>query len=543
MIKKYTILLGCAMTLFGCNTKQEVDLLVCNAQVYTVDNDFSQASAFAVKGGRFVAVGATDNIRARYTAKQEIDMSGAPIYPGFHDAHSHFVSLSRSLLSVDLRGAASFEEVLRRVAEHHAAFPSEWIVGTGWDQNLWPEQRFPNNKELTRLYPQTPVVLRRVDGHAVVANEEAIRRVGIKVGDTSILPGEAIVQNGKFTGLFREYTADRFLDAVPESSIAEQTEYLLRGAELCYQLGLTSVSDSGLPLSAIQLIDTLQQSGRLQLRIDAWMNPSDENFERFTKPYRTDRLTMSCLKLYVDGALGSRGAWMLAPYSDEPSTKGIPVITRESFLALCQKAYNAGLQVATHCIGDAANRLALEVYGAVLKGENNLRWRIEHAQIIAPQDFDLFKKYSIIPSVQPTHATSDMFWAAERIGAERLKGAYAFKQLQEQLGWIPFGTDFPVEEVNPIYTFFAAVFRKNLDFLPHEGFQMENAVSREDALRAMTIWAAKASFDEGLKGSIEAGKWADFIVLDRDIMTAAERDIPTTKVVATYIAGERVYAQ
>ena len=529
------------MMCHGCQKKQEVDLLIYHAKVYTVDHDFSQAQAFAIKDGRFVAVGATDYIRTRYTSVHEIDMQGAPIYPGFHDAHCHFVSLGKSLSYADLRGATAYEEVLERVAAHYADFPSEWIVGIGWDQNLWPDRRFPDNKELNRLYPQTPVVLRRVDGHAVVANKEAIKRVGIKVGDASILLGEAIMQNGKFTGLFREHTADRFWDAVPESPIEEQIECILRGAALCYESGLTSVSDSGLPLSAIQLIDTLQQSGRLQMRIDAWMSPSEENFERFTAPYRTDRLTVSCVKLYVDGALGSRGAWMLAPYGDDPSTTGIPVITKEQFMTLCQKAYNYGLQVATHCIGDAANRLAFEVYGAVLKGENDLRWRIEHAQIIAPQDFDLFKKYSIIPSVQPTHATSDMFWAVDRIGA-RIKGAYAWQQLKDQLGWIPFGTDFPIEEVNPLYTFFTAVFRKNLDFLPEEGFQMENAVSREDALRAMTIWAAKASFDEGVKGSIEPGKWADFIVLDRDIMTAEEQEIPTTKVLATYIGGERVYS-
>jgi predicted amidohydrolase YtcJ len=241
----------------------------------------------------------------------------------------------------------------------------------------------------------------------------------------------------------------------------------------------------------------------------------------------------------MDGALGSRGAWMLAPYADDPATVGIPVISDRQFLDYCQRAYDAGLQVATHCIGDAANRRALDLYAHFLKGENDLRWRIEHAQIIAPGDFEKFKDYSIIPSVQPTHATSDMFWAAERIGS-RLQRGYAWQELKDQLGWIPFGTDYPVEEVNPLYTFFAAVFRKNLDFLPQGGFQTENAVSREDALRAMTIWAAKASLDEGVKGSIEPGKWADFIVLDRDIMTAEEQDIPGTKVVSIYIAGEKI---
>jgi len=345
-----------------------------------------------------------------------------------------------------------------------------------------------------------------------------------------------------FTGVFLENAADLFWNAIPEPAMEEQVALILRAAAICYQYGLTSVSDAGISLASIQLLDTLQQQGRLLLRVDAWMEPSEANLDRFKAPYRTDRLTVSCLKLYMDGALGSRGAWMLSPYTDDPSTVGIPVITDKQFLDYCQRAYNAGLQVATHCIGDAANRRALDSYAKLLKGENDLRWRIEHAQIISSDDFEKFRKYSIIPSVQPTHATSDMFWAMERVGT-RLQGGYAWQKLKNQLGFFPFGTDFPVEEVNPMYTFFAAVFRKNLDFLPEEGFQMEDAVSREDALRAMTIWAAKASFDEGVKGSIELGKWADFIVLDRDIMKVAERDVPSTKVMATYISGKKVYSR
>ena len=539
-MKNFFIILGSMMAIVSCSKKEQVDLLVYGARIYTVDEQFSKAEAFAVHQGRFVAVGSTEKIRARYVSDCEIDMKGAPLYPGFHDAHSHFVSLGHSLQFAELRGAASYQEVLNRIAAHHAAHHSEWIVGAGWDQNLWEEKSFPTNRELNRLYPKTPVVLKRVDGHAVVANEEAIRRVGIKVSDPAVLRGEAIVKNGAFTGIFLENTAERFLGAAPDPTKEELVELVLHAATICYQNGLTSVTDAGLSLPAIELLDTLQQQGRLLLRVDAWIDPSEANFKRFTAPYRTNRLTVSCLKLYMDGALGSRGAWMLAPYTDDPNNMGIPVITDEQFLSHCQRAYDAGLQVATHCIGDAANRRALELYATILKGENDLRWRIEHAQIIAPEDFDLFKQYSIIPSVQPTHATSDMFWAIDRVG-ERLRGGYANQDLKNQLGWLPFGTDFPVEEVSPIYTFFAAVFRKNLDFLPEQGFQMENAISREDALRAMTIWAAKASFDEGVKGSIEPGKWADFVVLDRDIMTAHEHEIPETQVVNVFIAGERVF--
>ena len=526
------------MAMFGCHNKEQVDLLVYNALIYTVDNQFSKAEAFAVKDGRFVAVGGTSEICARYTSDKELDMQGAPVYPGFHDAHCHFTGLGKSLQFVNLRGLTSFQQILDRVAAHHAAYPSEWIVGAGWDQNLWEDKRFPDNQVLNRLYPNTPVVLKRVDGHAIVANEEAIRRVGITINDAAVLTGEAPVQNGVFTGIFLENTADRFMNIVPEPATGEFIELLLRAEALCFQYGLTSVSDAGLPLSSIQLLDTLHQSGRLSLRIDAWMEPSDANFGRFKAPYRTDRLTVSCVKLYMDGALGSRGAWMLAPYSDAPGTFGIQVITDEQFIAYCQKAFDAGLQVATHCIGDAANRRTIAHYARFLKGDNDLRWRIEHAQIIAPEDFADFRKYAIIPSVQPTHATSDMFWAIDRVG-DRLQGGYAYRELKDQLGWLPFGTDFPVEEVNPVYSFFAAVCRKNLDFKPENRFQPENALSREDALRAMTIWAAKASFDENVKGSIEPGKWADFVVLDKDLMTADERDIPTTKVTATFVAGEK----
>jgi predicted amidohydrolase YtcJ len=512
---------------------------VYNALIYTVDEHFSKAESFVVKDGRFVEAGSTASMRARYASDREIDMQGAPVYPGFHDAHCHFISLGMNLSSANLRGAASYNEVLERIATHYAAYPTGWLIGVGWDQNLWPEKRFPSNEELNRIYPNTPVVLKRVDGHAIVANEEAIRRVGLKPGDTDIPTGEAIVMNGTFTGLFLENTADRFWSIIPKPSTEELTACILRAAALCYQNGLTSVSDAGLPLSSIQFVDTLQQSGRLSLRVDAWIEPSEENFERFKAPYRTDHLTVSCLKLYMDGALGSRGAWMLSPYTDDPATSGIRVITDEQFLSYCQRAYDAGLQVATHCIGDAANQNVIKLYAHFLMGENDLRWRIEHAQILAPEDFGNFKKYSIVPSVQPTHATSDMFWAGDRVG-NRLKGGYAFRELKNQTGWLPFGTDFPVEEVNPIHTFFAAVFRKNLNFLPEGGFQMENALSREDALRAMTIWAAKASFDENRKGSIEQGKWADFVVLDRDIMTAKEQDIPDAQVVSVYIAGEKM---
>ncbi|MCL2074055.1 MAG: amidohydrolase [Marinilabiliaceae bacterium] len=535
-MKKIIYLLFCFIVMVRCSTKENVDLLIFNARIYCVDDQFSIAEAFAVKGGRFIDVGTTSEIRSKYRSLNEIDMKGAPIYPGFHDAHAHFVSLGKSFSFVNLRGATSYQEVLDRVADYFETFKPEWIVGIGWDQNLWQNPIFPSNEELNMLYPTTPVVLKRIDGHALIANETAIARIGIEPNDPTVLSDEAPIKNGKFTGIFLENIADRFKNAIPEPTEKELTGFILEAAKECYKYGLTSVSDAGLPLSSIELIDKLQQEGLLSLRIDAWLQPSEENFERFKSPYRTEKLTVNCVKLYMDGALGSRGAWMLRPYDDDVSTTGIEVISDDLFMEYCQKAYSAGLQVATHCIGDAAVKNAIKLYANFLKGENDLRWRIEHAQIVTNEDFENFKKYSIVPSVQPTHATSDMFWAPERVG-NRIKNGYAYKKLKEQMGWIAFGTDFPIEEVNPIQTFFAAVFRKNLNFEPDSGFQTENALSREDALRAMTIWAAKASFDENLKGSIENGKWADFVVLNKDIMIVDERQIPDTKVVAVFIDG------
>lgn len=273
------------------------------------------------------------------------------------------------------------------------------------------------------------------------------------------------------------------------------------------------------------------------------MEASKENLEYFLKnrPYITDRLQVNTIKLYADGALGSRGAYLLGDYSDDPGNSGLLMNKPEYFESICQKAYGAGFQVATHCIGDGANRFILNIYGKFLKGKNDLRWRIEHAQVVYPDDIALFAKYSVIPSIQATHATSDMFWADERLGTERLKSAYAYQQLLNQNGWLPNGTDFPIEGINPISTFYASVFRKNKEGLPENGFQPENALTREQTLRSITIWAAKAGFEERKKGSIETGKLADFVVLDTDLMNCQESKILKIKVLKTFLNGEMVY--
>src|SRR3989339_299093 len=523
----------------GCKMKERADLIVYNGNIYTVDTNFTISSAMAVKGGILLAVGTDDEILNKYRASEMIDLDGAPVYPGLNDAHCHLTGLGRGLTRVDLRGTTSFDEIIERLKERYERDKPAYLAGDGWDQNLWPVKEFPDNSKLNELFPDIPVVLSRIDFHAVIVNDAAIKALGITPGEPSIPPAEALLSGGKFKGVFLENTADRFKNVLPEPDVSESRGILLAAQQEGFRYGLTSLSHAGESLGVINIMESLYKEQLLKIRTDIWLTPNNENLERFTKPYRDERMRISAIKLYVDGALGSRGALMIEPYSDAPSEQGIKVITREEFERLCKWAYEHGFQVATHCIGDAANREALTVYSKFLTPGNNLRWRIEHSQVIDEDDFALFGKYSIVPSVQPTHCTSDMLWADERLGS-RLKNAYAYKRLLDELGWIPSGTDFPIEQVNPLYTFFAAVFRKNLEFVPEGGFQMESALSREEALKSMTLWAAKASFEDGAKGSIEPGKYADFVVLDRDIMTTEEKMIPTTKVLMTFVAGELV---
>jgi len=313
----------------------------------------------------------------------------------------------------------------------------------------------------------------------------------------------------------------------------------------CFAVGLTTITDCGLNYTDVEAIDSLQMQGKLNMRLYVMLSDSKENLDRYLAkgPYKTDKLFVKGFKFYADGALGSRGACLLEPYNDKKDWKGFLLSSIAHFDSSAQILAGTDFQMCTHAIGDSGNRMILNVYNKVLKGKNDKRWRIEHAQIIHTNDFDLFGQSSIIPSVQPTHATSDMYWAEERLGKERLKGGYAYKQLLQQNGWIPLGTDFPVEDISTFKTFLAAVVRKDAKGFPANGFQTENALSREETIKGMTIWAAKAGFLEKEVGSLEKGKKADFIILDQDLMKVAETDILNTKVIATYLGGKKVFGK
>jgi len=538
----FTIIALCS--LYSCNApKMKVDLIVTNAKIYILDDSFSTAESFAVRDGKFIAVGSKADIAAKYVSDQVLDCKGNIVYPGFNDAHCHFYGYGMDLMQyADLAGLTDQESVYQKLQEYKGRIGSGWILGRGWDQNLWPEKSFPDNKRLNELFPDVPVYLVRVDGHAAWCNDKALELAEISA-KTHIAGGEVLLKNGQPTGVLIDNAKELVFKQIPSPSPELKAKALLEAQKNCFAAGLTSVTDCGLSKDVILLIDSLQKSGELQMRINAMMEPSNENLEYFLKstPYKTDRLQVNTIKLYADGALGSRGAYLLEDYSDDPGNRGLIMEKASYYEDICQKAYAAGFQVATHCIGDGANRFMLNTYAKFLKSKNDRRWRIEHVQVVHPDDMASFGKYSVIPSIQATHATSDMFWADERLGNERLKTAYAYQQLLAQNGWLPNGTDFPIEDISPIKTFFASVCRTNSEGLPVGGFQMENALTREQALRSETIWAAKAGFEEGSKGSIEIGKAADFVVLDTDLMKCNDEAILHTKVLKTVLGGELVF--
>ena len=522
----------------SCQTKTAVDLIVHNANVYTVDADFSKAQAFAVKDGKFVAVGDENEITGHYSAKETIDAQGNAVYPGFMDGHSHFTGYGENLVRwADLKGCRSYDEVIERLSVHDSLYPAEWLLGRGWDQNLWEPAEFPDNERLAEAFPGRKVLLTRIDGHAVLASKEVLELAGIDK-DFQLEGGLAIMKGDRCTGVLLDNTADVAKALIPPMTPAQQIQALLKAQENCLAVGLTSVTDAGLDIATIELIDSLQQAGQLTIHVNAMVNPDDETMEHFMHQgvIDKDKLTVRSVKIYADGALGSRGAKLLEPYSDLDECGmgnaecGMILESDEFYRHVCQKAYEAGYQVCCHAIGDGGVQHILDIYSEFLKGPNDLRWRIEHSQVVAEDDFARFGQYNVIPSVQTTHCTSDMDWAGERLG-DRIKNAYAYQRLLRENGWLINGTDFPIEDISPIYTFYAAVARKHLDGTPAEGFQMENALTREQALRSITIWVAKGCFLEDRKGSIEVGKDADFVMLDRDIMTVAEGEIPAAKVI------------
>jgi predicted amidohydrolase YtcJ len=552
MLKNIFILTVAISFLFSCHQKKiQVDQLFYNGIVYSVDSSFTVYEAFVVKDGKILALNSDKELFKKYEAKVITNLNGKTVVPGFIDAHCHFLGYGLGLQQVNLVGTTSFNDVLKRVSEFVNSKPADkvnmpsilnkgdWIIGRGWDQNDWKDKQFPDNKKLDSLFPKTPVILYRIDGHAALVNTQALKRAGI-TQNTKLTGGELLIKNNKLTGILIDNAVDLVKKIIPKNNDYKIKAALLSAQLNCLAMGLTTIDDAGLMKSEIDVIDSLHKSGKLKLRVYAMLSDSASNYEYYLKngPYKTEWLNVRSFKFYADGALGSRGACLSHDYNDKKNWKGFLLSEKRHFEEYAKIIIKKGFQMNTHCIGDSAYKIILQTYKNAGASKNN-RWRIEHAQVVNPDQMKL-SDY-IIPSVQPTHATSDMYWAQDRLGEGRLKHAYAYKQLLKVCGVVALGTDFPVEDISPFKTFYAAVARQDNKGYPEKGFQIENALSREETLRGMTIWAAYSNFEENEKGSLENGKYADFVVLDKNIMSCKIEDVLNTRVLFTYINGEKVY--
>ncbi len=532
----------------SCYRTEKADLIVHNANIVSVDEDSTVYEAMAIKDGKIIELGKENQILNKYSCVNKVDAKLATILPGFIDAHCHFLGYGLSKQLVDLNGVLSMEDMVERCQTFQKTNNSSWIQGRGWDNTKWENKNFPNNKLLNEAFPNTPVILRRVDGHGAIANAKALELAGIDE-KTYISGGHIEILEGKITGILMDNAVDKVLSLIPEPSEQQKSEAILTAQKDCFEVGLTTVTDAGLNKSDVFLLQNLEKEGLLKMKVYVMLSDNEENFAYFIdsigKPITTERLNIRGVKFYGDGSLGSRSACLIRPYSDIDTTENFGFLLKDPayFKEKITKLYQTDFQVCTHCIGDSASRTILNIYGEILQGYNDKRWRIEHAQVIHPDDFGLFGDYTIIPSVQPTHATSDMVWAINRLGKNRIQNSYAYKKLLLQNRMIALGTDFPIENINPIETFYAAVARKNKNNEPINGFQKDNALTRWEAIQGMTIWAAVANFEEKYKGSLEVGKDADFIILTQDLMSVPEEQILNTFIKSTYINGEKVFGK
>lgn len=521
--------------------KKKTDLLIYNATVYTVDSSFRVIDAFVVHDGLIIETGSADELNQKYIFDEVIDLAGKVIIPGFSDGHCHFYGYAGNISRyIDLSGTNSFDEVIERIKSGRIP-KAEWILGRGWDQNNWEDKDLPDNKLLDSIFPDVPILLIRIDGHAVLASSKALQIGGFNA-NTRIEGGIVQVSAGNCTGILLDKAADSLRNVVPKPSDEQMTHALLEAQKELFGYGLTSVCDAGLKKDEIELIDSLHKTGLLKLRVNVLMEcKADEIGTPGYSLSNDSLLNVFGYKLYADGALGSRGAKLLEPYSDDSGNNGIATISDEELKLYAQKVFDYGGQLCVHAIGDSANRLVLRAYASVLNGKNDRRWRVEHAQVIHPDDFNYFKDYSIIPSVQTVHAVSDCGWAENRLGSERIKTSYAYRQLINENGWLINGTDFPVESPSPLINFYAANVRKSIAGFPENGFQLKDSLSRIEALKSLTIWPAKGCFADNYCGSIEAGKVADFVVLSEDPMSCNTQSILKINILQVFVSGEEVF--
>lgn len=530
--------------LLGVQEADEADLLIVNARIYATARS-QPVHALAVKDGRVLALGEQATARSGPGTKR-LDLGGAPVFPSFIDSHAHMRGLGALLESRDLRHVATVAEIAAYVRQRAAALPrGEWIVARNWDQTNWGGA-FPTARDLDAAAPDHPVFLSRVDGHAAWVNSRALATAGI-TEKTPDPPGGKILRDGsgRPTGILIDRAMGLVREKIPPPSFAQIKRQLELAARECARLGLAGVHDAGVSAEDLRAYRELIAEGKLPVRIYAMIAGPGRLWEEALRrgPETGPFLTVRAIKLYADGALGSRGAALWQAYSDEKTNTGLLITSREEIEKTARQAAAGGFQVCTHAIGDRANRIVLDAYAAVLGGPNDKRFRIEHAQVVSLPDFRLFRDFSVIPAIQATHATSDMRWAESRLGPDRVAGAYAWKRFLALGIPVPNGSDFPVEEPDPLRGFYASITRQDERGQPPGGWMPDQKMTREEALESWTIHAAFAAFEEKLRGTLEPGKYADFIVLDRDIMTIPAADILKAQVRMHFVDGRPVFSQ
>ncbi len=533
---------------------QEVSLILLGGQIYTGDEKQPIAQALAINGGNIVGVGTSEEILDEFSSGHLVELEGKPVFAGFIDAHGHMENLGSFIRNLDLKGTASIQSIQEKVrAKIGTIDSSEWVRGRGWDQNLWHDKVFPTKDHLDAVSGGTPVYLERVDGHVVWVNSKVMEMADINA-ETKDPEGGRILRNrsGEPTGIFIDNAITLLDSRLPAPTRAERTKAIVAALKTCVSMGLTGVHDMGVDLETISIFKDLIDSGEFPLRVYAAVSSYQDGWSHYAKSgpekdYGNGLLNVRAVKVYADGALGSRGAALIGPYSDDPTNRGLTLTSEKALRGIVDTALQKGFQVCTHAIGDRANHITLNIYEDAFKSlhinGSDVRFRVEHAQIVAEEDIPRFGRIGVIPSMQPTHCTSDMYWAEERVGSVRIKGAYAWRSLLNQGSMISSGSDFPVESPNPLWGFYAAITRQDHKRWPVGGWMPSQRMSRDEALKSFTAWGAHAAFQENVKGTIEVGKYADVVVLSKDIMTIQVEEILTTEVVMTILGGKVVYSR
>jgi predicted amidohydrolase YtcJ len=527
------------------------DLILTNGRIYTVDETRPVVDAVAIAGGKVLFAGnAAGALALKGAASKVVDLQGRTVIPGMVDAHGHVGGLGDALHIVDLTGTTSYDQVVARVAERAKSMPKgQWVLGRGWDQNDWGDTRFPTHDKLSAAVPDHPVYLVRVDGHAGLANARAMQAAGVTAATQDPSGGHIErTADGAPAGVFVDNAQGLVRRAIPRESRDDVKRAIVDAVKEAQRWGLTGVHDAGADATDLDVYEELAKAGQLKFRLYAMISDNAATVDAWLKrgPLMAGyngSLWVRSIKLYADGALGSRGAALLEPYSDDPKNTGLLVSAPAHIQDVATRALKAGFQVNTHAIGDRGNRLVLDAYEAALKAVPTAdhRFRIEHAQILNYDDVPRFAELGVIPSMQASHQTSDMYWAGTRLGAVRLLGAYAWRSLLNTGVVIPNGSDFPVEQVNPLISFHSAVSRQDARDWPPGGWYPAERMTREEALRSVTLWPAYAAFQEKVMGSLTPGKYADFVILDQDIMRIPPELILRTRVLSTWVGGEKVY--